>query len=753
MEIGPKGFHVDNLLYDYVLRKVCTHTVPVLGIGHGFYTLCQSHGASIHPLSSPQHGNKVAIEHSGNNLFDGMPDLHAVLFQSFRVDLGHSAKDLKKNTPNAKRWKPSGQCPDLVPLAWHTPPESVEPVLMAVCHKTKPFWGFQFRPEFSGSDPNCRDIFKNWLAAVRSQALPSRHASSAPSVKHQTEYMDSEAIRIAQWLSHKFCTSSSRVFQRVIPMCDLTSDIIGELIDVPNAESVVLVPDSRFTIMSVISPGAWRLEYSMRTSQVCAQHLLKKFLKSWLAPKFNIYATLQYIASKSRVKGGHPDVPFWGGFMGFFSYEMGSHKWAQESKNGVNGDSDDACFLWVERSIVIDHKENYVYIQSLRGPDNVRGEWLDLMMFRLMQFSLESSLIGVLSDLAMAYPADISQNIYFRRLQYSEDQWANLALEGAKITVPSNKRYKNQISMCKEFVQKGSVYEVYPTHEATIELPPCNLRSDRNLRHWLIYKRLRKLNPTVDSAYAKIGRARIVSCGTSDVLGWDRNLVIMRYDENLWNMMAGVFSENEDQIEANSIIKSTDLACSEITQLYKARNATADLDKGVDVSTTFIQPTTKASKRRKLQKPKRPPHDVEMARKDYVPLGYCLPFASMTGIPQRGAFETLDQHVEKRLRGLYSGAIGYYDVGRGASFSLLSRTAFSWSNGNEAEVWTVGAGAKITALTSTKTAMAEMKANLNAVLPIFEQCKVNDAEQMVDEMLKKFSEEAELVTEGPDLQN
>ena len=67
----------------------------------------------------------------------------------------------------------------------------------------------------------------------------------------------------------------------------------------------------------------------------------------------------------------------------------------------------------------------------------------------------------------------------------------------------------------------------------------------------------------------------------------------------------------------------------------------------------------------------------------------------MTGAPKKRSCELLKDIENQRPRGLYSGVIGYLDVGGGGDFSVVIRTAFKWSN--EAK-WRVGAGGAVTAL-------------------------------------------------------
>jgi para-aminobenzoate synthetase len=108
----------------------------------------------------------------------------------------------------------------------------------------------------------------------------------------------------------------------------------------------------------------------------------------------------------------------------------------------------------------------------------------------------------------------------------------------------------------------------------------------------------------------------------------------------------------------------------------------------------------------------------------------------MTGAPKRRSCEILARiEGAGRPRGVYSGVLGYLDVGGAGDFAVVIRTACRWdphsppsSTGNgggetgeerEAErgqEWCVGAGGAITALSDAADEWVEMLTKLNAVL-------------------------------------
>ena len=93
-----------------------------------------------------------------------------------------------------------------------------------------------------------------------------------------------------------------------------------------------------------------------------------------------------------------------------------------------------------------------------------------------------------------------------------------------------------------------------------------------------------------------------------------------------------------------------------------------------------------------------------------------LPPGSMTGAPKKRSCELLKDVENHQPRGLYSGVIGYFDVGGGGDFSVVIRTAFKW---DDEETWSIGAGGAITALSETGAEWEEMLTKRESILRSF----------------------------------
>jgi para-aminobenzoate synthetase len=109
-----------------------------------------------------------------------------------------------------------------------------------------------------------------------------------------------------------------------------------------------------------------------------------------------------------------------------------------------------------------------------------------------------------------------------------------------------------------------------------------------------------------------------------------------------------------------------------------------------------------------------------------------LPPGSMTGAPKKRSCELLMQ-LEDEPRGIYSGVLGYLDLGGGGDFSVVIRTAvkrrgevvhkLSKSATSRAplphQVWRVGAGGAVTIQSTEIGEFEEMETKLDSVLQAF----------------------------------
>lgn len=174
---GPGPGHPENEKDVGIMKRIwrlCDEEMlPVIGICLGFQSLCLEFGGKVRRLRNPMHGIVRRVKHIGGNggiegeedIFEKVGDIKATLYHSLCVDIGQDSID-PVNWGGQQKFRISANSPYLLPQAWVEAEEGWqddERILMAVRHRTKPFWGLQYHPESICTDIESQKVIKNWF--------------------------------------------------------------------------------------------------------------------------------------------------------------------------------------------------------------------------------------------------------------------------------------------------------------------------------------------------------------------------------------------------------------------------------------------------------------------------------------------------------------------------------------------------------------------------------------------------------------
>ncbi len=123
--------------------------IPILGVCLGHQCIGAEFGAPVVPAKRPLHGRVSHLAHTGERLFEGLP-------QQLTVGRYHSL--IVQPTPQ-------------MDAALITDAISEEGEIMALSHRTAPTYGVQFHPEV---DPD-----RTWPCALRQFFETGRHCRRA----------------------------------------------------------------------------------------------------------------------------------------------------------------------------------------------------------------------------------------------------------------------------------------------------------------------------------------------------------------------------------------------------------------------------------------------------------------------------------------------------------------------------------------------------------------------------------------------
>jgi len=257
--------------------------------------------------------------------------------------------------------------------------------------------------------------------------------------------------------------------------------------------------------------------------------------------------------------------------------------------------------------------------------------------------------------------------------------------------------------------------------------------SNNDSSSWELYKTLRRKNPAPYSAYLRIHPSTILSSSPERFLSFSRPPsstfqlrpikgtlrkapTITRADAEL--NLAG----NVKEVAENLMI--VDLIRHDLHGVV-GEGVSVTQFCGIEEYETVWQMVSVIEGKA----PPPTPAGKESKNAGWDVLRHCLPPGSMTGAPKKRSVEIL-RELEDGPRGIYSGVLGYWDVGGGGDWAVVIRSCFkhdassvtqrSEGDDNLVEQWTMGAGGAITALSDPDAEWDEMVLKLKSVLGIFE---------------------------------
>ncbi len=696
---------------------------------------------------------------------------------------------------------------------------SSPPILMAVEHISKPFVGLQFHPESICSSANARAIISSWWDDARRWNARYRYRvkdpepsyfqkllSKLPNASNRSGDFPHTPPVHTETPSFGHGRPKLQVHTRVIDLGSLSIPSICETLDLTKGNAIVLDSEmhqmhevGQYSIIGVTTPDTIRIEYKVGLPTV---HLTRSG-KHLNLEDFGFGGSIfSYLASFMRVRQAETDhvkVPFSGGLMGYISYEacletVGIRKASTSPITNSSLEQPDLSFAFVERSIVIDHFQQTLHVQSIKADDI---EWVTGTATRLQG--------------SRSIPQGSNQT--------------TLPRFEAQITMPDKEIYKSQVRTCQSSIRAGDSYELCLTTQATI-------KTSTRLSSWPLYQRLRNLNPSPFSAYMRLGRLTLLCSSPERFLRWSRPMSHAKNDESNDGSVSGPkistcqFRPIKGTVKRQPNPNLPPLNLAEATALLSTPKERAENLMIVDLirhdlhgvvgsgrvsvpklmvveeyATLFqlvsviegdllikeskpefdAAPATRVGRDRALVTISEGPYKslmgtaldhtysevrVELttsgktitvskdsltfpkpnlikshypAQKDTTKTGIdvlasSLPPGSMTGAPKLRSCQILGE-IEKRERGVYSGVVGYMDVGGGGDFNVVIRSAFRWDDdspraeGNDdtcseeiekGDTWTIGAGGAVTILSTADGEWEEMSAKLRSTLRLFE---------------------------------
>jgi para-aminobenzoate synthetase len=369
-----------------------------------------------------------------------------------------------------------------------------------------------------------------------------------------------------------------------------------------------------------------------------------------------------------RVVGGIDPLPFTAGYVGFFGYEV---KADCGSANITDSAGDDSAWVFADRFIAVDHLEKLTYVVAAAPCD------ADLALGQTWISETAAALAAL--DVSAAEPLP-TQRVADVVCVPDVERWL----------VREHAQYLADVETCLEALRAGDSYQVCLTNTAV--LPTAADPLDH-------YRAMRRRNLGSYSSFLRFGRLSIASSSPECFLRIDGSDVIE--SKPIKGTVARGVDPTDDARRRDDLAADPKSRAENLMIVDLLRNDLGQVCSVGSVSVPDLMAVETYANVHHLVSTirghKRP--DVSSVRA----VQQCFPPGSMTGAPKLRSMEILGR-LENRLRGPYSGALGYFSLTGEAELSVVIRTAVFDGSG----AMTVGAGGAIVLDSKPEEEFAEM---------------------------------------------
>jgi para-aminobenzoate synthetase len=433
--------------------------------------------------------------------------------------------------------------------------------------------------------------------------------------------------------------------------------------------SAIIDGYSRFSFMGNDSgPLAQSLRYRLQAGEL--------ILREGCAEVTRRESIFDYMRSKLSSLQLASNLPFefCGGFVGYLGYEMKAECGGSAYHRS---ELPDAMFIFVDRFVAIDHKAEQAWVVCLIEDveqDAAATAWIETLV----------DAINDARDVLTPDPANRSELL------------AGAETIGKRF-LSERREYIDQIKHCKSFIQDGESYEICLTNQIDV---------DGNVDCWQVYRKLRKINPAPYSAYLKLGQVRVMSSSPERFLRIDRERTIEA--KPIKGTIARGGTPEQDAALRRQLQESEKDSAENLMIVDLLRNDIGMVAKQNSVHVPKLRDIESFATVHQMVSTIRGELNDDVSAVDAVRAAF--PGGSMTGAPKLRTMEIIDQ-LEKRARGIYSGAIGYFSLNGAVDLNIVIRTLIY----TEGKV-SLGCGGAITWLSSPENEWDEIVLKARAPL-------------------------------------
>lgn len=347
---------------------------------------------------------------------------------------------------------------------------------------------------------------------------------------------------------------------------------------------------------------------------------------------------LSELLERYRLKTPKIDFPFFGGAVGYFSYDWGLSLEGIESRKKEDLFLPDVFLGFYDVVIAIDHWKKKLFVFSSGLPENSGLSAKKRSGERLKQ------VVGLLPEAR----EHIGRMIPVGR-PHRAAPTSNFSKEG----------YLRAVNKAKDYIRKGDIYQVNLSQRffAQNQLPASEL-----------YRRLRRESAASFSAYLDCGDFQILSSSPERFLCFDGKKVWTRPMKG--TRPRGRDSQSDRRNKENllqspkdkaELLMIADLMRNDLGRVCEYGSVKVRSLRNLEAYSTVYQTTATVE-------------GVLHKDRDRIDLlKACFPGGSITGCPKIRSMRIIDE-LEPNRRGIYTGALGYLGFNGGMDLNILIRT-------------------------------------------------------------------------------
>ncbi len=329
----------------------------------------------------------------------------------------------------------------------------------------------------------------------------------------------------------------------------------------------------------------------------------------------------------------NPISRFFGGFVGYFSYDIIRYFIDLNSNTKNDLKEPDCEFILAKNNVIFDHKENKTYLLSHQFLEE-REIDKETIEKELREIADEISEFLSSKEKRIQSPGNFSSNI-------------------------TRKEFEENVKAAKDYIYSGDILQVVLSQRLETEFS-----GDK----FSIYRKLKKINPSPYMYYLDLGDRKIV--GSSPEM-----LVRVESGRVETYPIAGTRprgkTEEEDKRLEREMLQDEKERAEHLMLVDLGRN---------DVGRIAKFGTVKVKKFMQVEKYSHVQHmvsevvgELKEGKDEFDALRSIFPAGTVSGAPKVRAMEIIEE-LEPTKRGIYSGCVGYFSFNRNLDTAITIRT-------------------------------------------------------------------------------